>query len=430
MLLTGGDIIECSMGDENGWTAFTTFYNTDWNYIFKSAVSYKDSVVFALFSHYDDPCGATLLKWQNGSAGSMMEVSPSSEGGSDPLMTLVGQHIWVMWVNYAEKAYYRKIYSINSNTWSATEKIYQSATDTIQYFEVPPVSPPAFVPFLFRDGCNTANRVQTKFMRLPITAAEEALDTDYDGLEDSQEAAYSCTVGNPDTDGDGLWDGQEVCQTNTNPNNADSDGDGDNDGNEVFNYTNPKSSASKLQGNAAPVASLVVTGTGDSICLDAAASTDAESDALRYYWDIKDGSGVDYFVEGKRVVLATGMTGARLTLSDGRGNFTVETTGTPPESCFVGAEVAAALPAPFSLSNYPNPFSGATVFRYSLPAKQAATLKIYTVGGRLVQSFDVGNKKGGAHQLAWKPAQLSPGVYFARLQAANRKLVTKLILFR
>ncbi|MFH0921738.1 MAG: T9SS type A sorting domain-containing protein [Fibrobacterota bacterium] len=430
MLITGGDILEYALGDENGWTAFSQFYNTNWNYIFKSTVAYKDSVVFALFSHYANPGGATLLKWQNNSAGTMMEVSPAAEGGSEPLMTLVGQRVWILWMNKAEKSYYRKIYFINSNTWSATEKIYQSTTDTLQYFEVPPVSPPSYVPFLFREGCNTTGRVQTKFMRIPITAAEEALDTDYDGLDDSQEAAYGCTVGNADSDNDGLWDGQEVCATNTNPHNADSDTDGDNDGVELQNYTNPKSATSKISTNAAPIASLVPVINGTAVTLDASATTDAESDALRYYWDVKDGSGVCYFVEGQRIVLSTGLIGARLTVDDGRGNRDIETYGTPPDSSQLSISAGANLGHALSLASYPNPFSGATTFAYHVAVTGGVTLKIFSVNGQLVKSFDNGVRTPGAYQFVWKTGKLPAGIYFARLQSGNKTMIKKLILMR
>ena len=56
------------------------------------------------------------------------------------------------------------------------------------------------------------------------------LDSDGDGLTDSQEAALGTNPNNPDTDGDGLSDGQEAFQVGTNPLNPDHDGDNVSDG--------------------------------------------------------------------------------------------------------------------------------------------------------------------------------------------------------
>jgi len=44
----------------------------------------------------------------------------------------------------------------------------------------------------------------------PAALAQDAFDSDADGLNDDQEAAYGTYVANPDTDGDGYTDGHEV----------------------------------------------------------------------------------------------------------------------------------------------------------------------------------------------------------------------------
>ncbi len=66
------------------------------------------------------------------------------------------------------------------------------------------------------------------------------IDSDGDGLLDSEEAAIGTDPFNPDTDGDGLSDGEEVRTYKTDPLNPDSDYDGLKDGAEVLVYkTNP-----------------------------------------------------------------------------------------------------------------------------------------------------------------------------------------------
>ena len=71
-------------------------------------------------------------------------------------------------------------------------------------------------------------------------AADAGVDSDGDGLPDSQEfMIYGTDPNNPDTDGDGLSDGDEVLTHGTNPRNADSDGDGIPDNIELATATNP-----------------------------------------------------------------------------------------------------------------------------------------------------------------------------------------------
>ncbi len=66
------------------------------------------------------------------------------------------------------------------------------------------------------------------------------IDSDGDGLLDSEEAEIGTDPFNPDTDGDGLSDGEEVRLHKTDPLNPDTDYDGLKDGAEVLVYkTNP-----------------------------------------------------------------------------------------------------------------------------------------------------------------------------------------------
>jgi OOP family OmpA-OmpF porin len=71
-------------------------------------------------------------------------------------------------------------------------------------------------------------------VRYQVSGGE--LDSDGDGLLDSQEAEIGTDPYNPDTDGDGLSDGEEVNLYRTDPLNSDSDWDGLNDGAEVLTY--------------------------------------------------------------------------------------------------------------------------------------------------------------------------------------------------
>lgn len=65
------------------------------------------------------------------------------------------------------------------------------------------------------------------------------VDSDKDGLTDSNELFTSLDPYDPDTDKDGLSDGDEYIKYHTNPKDADTNSDGYTDGEEVKNGTNP-----------------------------------------------------------------------------------------------------------------------------------------------------------------------------------------------
>lgn len=65
------------------------------------------------------------------------------------------------------------------------------------------------------------------------------IDSDQDGLTDTEESELGTDPFNKDSDADGLFDREEVQKYKTDPLDADSDGDGYNDGSEVQNGYNP-----------------------------------------------------------------------------------------------------------------------------------------------------------------------------------------------
>ncbi len=72
------------------------------------------------------------------------------------------------------------------------------------------------------------------------TQPEVAVDTDKDGLLDSEERLYGTDITKADTDNDGLTDRDEVKVFKTDPNNPDTDGDTYIDGKEVLSGYDPK----------------------------------------------------------------------------------------------------------------------------------------------------------------------------------------------
>jgi len=87
------------------------------------------------------------------------------------------------------------------------------------------------VPTVLAPSNNIANST-TSANQIPV-------DSDQDGLSDTQEQVLGTNSANSDTDGDGLFDGEEANAYHTNPLKADTDGDGIPDGLEVKQGTDP-----------------------------------------------------------------------------------------------------------------------------------------------------------------------------------------------
>jgi photosystem II stability/assembly factor-like uncharacterized protein len=73
------------------------------------------------------------------------------------------------------------------------------------------------------------------------------------------------------------------------------------------------------------------------------------------------------------------------------------------------------------LQNYPNPFTGATTFRFLVPDSRPARLIVYDVLGRQVARLVEGTLSAGEHEVVWNARALAPGVYYAVLEQGLRK---------
>jgi hypothetical protein len=86
------------------------------------------------------------------------------------------------------------------------------------------------------------------------------------------------------------------------------------------------------------------------------------------------------------------------------------------------------LPARVELSARPNPFSGGTSFRLSLPRSAAVSLRVYDVSGRLVETVVDGQLPAGHHGFMWRADGVSPGLYMAILEVGGERFTRKLTL--
>jgi hypothetical protein len=80
-------------------------------------------------------------------------------------------------------------------------------------------------------------------------------------------------------------------------------------------------------------------------------------------------------------------------------------------------DVSAPPDRPMLLQNYPQPFTGETRLRFTLPRPADARVEVYNVLGARVAVAADGHFESGTHGVAWDRAGLPDGVYLVRLVA-------------
>jgi hypothetical protein len=89
------------------------------------------------------------------------------------------------------------------------------------------------------------------------------------------------------------------------------------------------------------------------------------------------------------------------------------------------------LPNTFALyHNYPNPFNPSTEISFTLPKNEKATLKIYDLLGREVQTLVNGYKKAGSYHVTFDGSNLPSGIYLYRLETPSFVQIHKMILMK
>jgi hypothetical protein len=82
------------------------------------------------------------------------------------------------------------------------------------------------------------------------------------------------------------------------------------------------------------------------------------------------------------------------------------------------------------LQNHPNPFNPMTTISFHLAESSDATLRIYTVDGRLVRTLGAGRFAAGTHRLQWDGRTVAgeraaAGVYLYRIDAKGTNGITR-----
>jgi len=94
-------------------------------------------------------------------------------------------------------------------------------------------------------------------------------------------------------------------------------------------------------------------------------------------------------------------------------------------------EAITRVPTGFTLSpNYPNPFNASTTISYTLPKQSQATLDIYDILGRKVQTLYDGKQTSGEHSVIWNAEGFASGNYLYKLTAGEYEESSKMMLVK
>ena len=89
------------------------------------------------------------------------------------------------------------------------------------------------------------------------------------------------------------------------------------------------------------------------------------------------------------------------------------------------------IPEQFALyQNYPNPFNPSTTINFVVETQSIASLQIFDITGRLVETLVNENLGPGYHEIKWNASNVSSGVYIYKLTTDAGQLTKKMILLK
>lgn len=105
-------------------------------------------------------------------------------------------------------------------------------------------------------------------------------------------------------------------------------------------------------------------------------------------------------------------------------------------SSVTALEEVSELPTEFDVSqNYPNPFNPSTTIKFSLPAAEKVSVKVFDLLGREIITLLNGQLEAGNHSVDWNGENqygttCSTGIYFYRVKSGNDVVTKKMILMK
>lgn len=88
------------------------------------------------------------------------------------------------------------------------------------------------------------------------------------------------------------------------------------------------------------------------------------------------------------------------------------------------------IPISFDLFAYPNPFNAQTTLSFTLAQAGQASIAIYDIAGRLVETIAEREFPAGENRVIWDAFDKPSGVYFVRVNAAKSQSIGKLLLLK
>jgi hypothetical protein len=80
--------------------------------------------------------------------------------------------------------------------------------------------------------------------------------------------------------------------------------------------------------------------------------------------------------------------------------------------------------------NFPNPFNPTTQIGYVLPKSEMATLTVYDMLGKEVQTLVNEHKSAGSYTVSFDAGNLASGIYFYKLQTPGYSEIKKMVIMR
>jgi len=130
---------------------------------------------------------------------------------------------------------------------------------------------------------------------------------------------------------------------------------------------------------------------------------------LNWYYQVSNDSNAlfgNYFIN-ENTGYVTGWNGKILKTTNGGGVIGIE-------------PLTNEVPSQFQLyQNYPNPFNPTTRIRFALPRSSFATLIVYDILGREIETLVNEQLNTGTYEADWNASNYSSGVYFYKLTAGS-----------
>jgi hypothetical protein len=104
------------------------------------------------------------------------------------------------------------------------------------------------------------------------------------------------------------------------------------------------------------------------------------------------------------------------------------------DACTAGVKGNERFPLKLA-QNAPNPFTGETVLKFSVPKQMNVKMSVYDISGRLVKTIADGDMDAGEHTVTWDgkdsfSKSVSPGIYFVRMATPERAFQKKMVLLQ